>query len=1153
MNPNGCANNTQLTGAAVLFAPQSQSAGTPLTAGSSIGFGGTTNVLLTPTSGLSIPIIVNIGNILTVTPNGSATFDGPITGGTANTSTGVAADVPGFNSNDLGPSNSLGVSVATDNGVPVAAETLTVTNTNPANSPLPFSLAVSTLAGTPTQTGLTGNALANATATCSGGSGAATGPTSATLASTITSTGISSGWFTATPNQGTFGSGASAATISFSVVPAVWATLPTLPAGCTYTANVSVSATNVAAGSTPQAFTLSFIKMGQPVTTTVPGGPGATVALLANVGSGLVNSAAYTVTVPSTTPIDNGLASFTADARTDAIAGTSYPGYAYPTDGGSNPFTFDVSTPNGTPVGGANPLSWLTITPSNGSTGQVITINANTANLTPSPTQPTVNNACPVAGTVLINAGNASSQACATPYTGRVRIRNGVNGNDTFSGQNPVEYEVTFVVVAAPAIILNPTSVQFSFTGGGALTNSSTVSAKSTSSTVNLPYTLTILSANGPGCTQPNWLTFTPGTGIATAAGDTFSVNANVTGCTGTTLTGDVHVHSATAAVEDFDIPVNVTLVTPVITANPGSLLPFVYTINGTTPTAETTLVTTNPSGLTVTATPSSTGNWLSSSLVGGVLTVSVNPTGLAASGTPYAGSVTLSTPGAANVIIPVSLTVNPSSISPSPTSISATYTLSAPNPPNQTITLVTIPTGLAVSASASSTGNWLSASVTGSSVTVGFNPSGTGLAANTNPYTGTITLTAANGVTASVPVSLLVSAATITSSPAILAFSSQLGAPAPPSQSLAITTNPTGSLVAAHTSVTTPAGGTWLSASVTQQNGLNPTTVTVTVSPTGLASGTTYQGSVTLSATGASNIVIPVSYTVSNSGVTATPSTLSFTGTLGFPQPAAQTVNAVTNPSGLTITATPATNSGGIWLFASVNGGVVTVTANTTGLAANTYTGSVTLNAVGSNPANPLVIPVTFTVLPTPVIIVGPPTSISATATVNGPAPGQQQILITVTNAASPLSVSTSYVSPAVPSVNWLSSTLSTTTATSAATLTETFTTAGLAAGTYTALVTITSPNLATVTVPVSLVVTSQPVLTSSPTSLAPFNFTIGGSTAAVCQTVNISTPGSPNLTLSPSVTPSGTWLSFTQSGGGTPANVTVCASPCGPRGEYL
>ncbi|MBZ5724083.1 MAG: FG-GAP-like repeat-containing protein [Acidobacteriia bacterium] len=142
----------------------------------------------------------------------------------------------------------------------------------------------------------------------------------------------------------------------------------------------------------------------------------------------------------------------------------------------------------------------------------------------------------------------------------------------------------------------------------------------------------------------------------------------------------------------------------------------FSYTIGGTIPASQTVTVTTTPGGLAVTATPQVTtpaqGHWLSASLSGGTLTISVNPSGLAASPTAYTGNAKLSAPGTSDVSIPVTLLVHP----PAALSIAkthagnftagqagATYTVNVSNgaaagSTSGTVTVTeTVPSGLAL------------------------------------------------------------------------------------------------------------------------------------------------------------------------------------------------------------------------------------------------------------------------------------------------------------------------------------------------------------------------------------------------------------------------------------------------------------------------
>jgi uncharacterized repeat protein (TIGR01451 family) len=90
----------------------------------------------------------------------------------------------------------------------------------------------------------------------------------------------------------------------------------------------------------------------------------------------------------------------------------------------------------------------------------------------------------------------------------------------------------------------------------------------------------------------------------------------------------------------------------------------FVHKVGDSTPMTATLPVYVTPSNLPVTVTPVVTtpngGQWLSASLNGGVLTITVNPAGLGASPTAYTGNIKLSAPGVSDVLAPVSLTIDP-------------------------------------------------------------------------------------------------------------------------------------------------------------------------------------------------------------------------------------------------------------------------------------------------------------------------------------------------------------------------------------------------------------------------------------------------------------------------------------------------------------
>ena len=88
--------------------------------------------------------------------------------------------------------------------------------------------------------------------------------------------------------------------------------------------------------------------------------------------------------------------------------------------------------------------------------------------------------------------------------------------------------------------------------------------------------------------------------------------------------------------------------------------------------------------------------------------------------------------------------------------------------------------------------------------------------------------------------------------------FQYSTGGATPSSQTVSVTISPSNLPVTVTPTVTTPSGGNWLSAS------LSSGTLTVSVNPSGLAgSSTAYTGNVKLSASGLSDVVVPVTLTV--------------------------------------------------------------------------------------------------------------------------------------------------------------------------------------------------------------------------------------------------------------------------------------------------
>ncbi|MDX2192959.1 MAG: hypothetical protein NW201_06370, partial [Gemmatimonadales bacterium] len=225
-------------------------------------------------------------------------------------------------------------------------------------------------------------------------------------------------------------------------------------------------------------------------------------------------------------------------------------------------------------------------------------------------------------------------------------------------------------------------------------------------------------------------------------------------------------------------------------------------------------------------------------------------------------------------------------------------------------------------------------------------------------------------------------------------------------------------------------------------------------------------------------------------------------------------------------------------------------------GLAAGTYRANVTITSPAA-PA-PVVVPVEFSVGAQPAFAaIAPPAPV--TARVGGAVP--PLLALPVTAAAGDtlrqLAATVGFTEPAQPAAPWLTATFDRTT--TPATLSLAPTQAGLAAGTYRATVTITSPGAsAPVTVPVEFSVAAQPAFVAV-TPPAPVSVAAFGPAPAVLS-VPIAGAGNEVLEglvaevafLEPAAPPAA-WLAATLDRATTPATLTLAPTQAGlAEGTY-
>ena len=231
-----------------------------------------------------------------------------------------------------------------------------------------------------------------------------------------------------------------------------------------------------------------------------------------------------------------------------------------------------------------------------------------------------------------------------------------------------------------------------------------------------------------------------------------------------------------------------------------------------------------------------------------------------------------------------------------------------------------------------------------------------------------TITVTGAPGTDS---IAIMVTAAnpsTIAASPTSLTFSYTTGGAVPDAQSVQVTNTGGGTLA-----WTATASASWLT--VSPASGTAPSTLSISIVPANLTAGT-YNGSVQIASTGASNTPLSVAVTLTVTSLApalgVSPATLAFSYTNGGSAPAPQTV-AIANTGAGTLTWTA--TSSVYWLAVSPASATapasLTVSLNPANLAPGSYTGAVQITAAGAG-GSPASVPVTLTVqgnLPAPAI----------------------------------------------------------------------------------------------------------------------------------------------------------------------------------------
>ena len=376
-----------------------------------------------------------------------------------------------------------------------------------------------------------------------------------------------------------------------------------------------------------------------------------------------------------------------------------------------------------------------------------------------------------------------------------------------------------------------------------------------------------------------------------------------------------------------------------------------------------------------------------------------------------------------------------------------------------------------------------------------------------------------------------------LSASPQQLTFNTQTGV-ATTSQSILLTSSSPVSVVVSATSA-----NNWLT--VTPTSGITPLSLTVSIGSTAPTSGTS-AGFINVSSS-AGSVSIPVALNANSPGtspLSASPNSVSFTFAPGSTVSQTQTVNVSSSSSSVnTFTATGSTNNSANWLTVNPTSGLVPgsfqVSVNPSALgSAGTFNAAVAINAPGTTG---IVLPILVTQQGTASLNTTP-SQFSFGYQIGTALPTAQTLTIT-SSTGSAVSFTASTTTTTCGG-NWL--VLSQMLGATPSTLTVSVNTAGLSAGPVcTGDINISSPGLSTVVIPVSLLVSTSPLL-QAPATGPTFNYQIGG-TVPASQNVQITSTTS-GLSFTAAATPANNGPNFLQvspASGTTPQALSLSLNP--------
>jgi uncharacterized protein (TIGR03437 family) len=756
--------------------------------------------------------------------------------------------------------------------------------------------------------------------------------------------------------------------------------------------------------------------------------------------------------------------------------------------------------------------------------------------------QPASNGSTSASSPATLAFSASSAGLSPATYNGYATVRYGTNQQLTIG--------VTFVVTAT-AVNFSPNALSWTY-------SSNTLSpAGAQTITLTTPnsddYTAQVTYPSGS--TAINWLKINTGSvAYNLTNGSSISVTIqNYTTLAAGQYTGTITVTDPSYAADTTALTVTLTVaaVTSTLTVSPSPI-----GLSAANNYEQLLSVTSTVAGALSVST-SSTNNWLSASPT----------TGSVAANTSFYVTVTANTTASGSGVSSGTVTINVGSLSQQVTvnltvGSGTTVTSSGVVAPTA-LSLVGVSGGLGVSqqvifagggsfdissavtysASSGSTA-WLTSSVISGNLTaqgtkVTFTAHPSSLAPGT--YTATVPVslsgTGASNPGISLAVTFVVnSSEVLTASPATVLFNN--GAMAL-SEAVAVTS--TGSTALP---VTVTPDQPWLTASLQSGATETPASILVTATTAGMTNGL-YSGNVLVTSSGSPQLTIPVVVVVTGvsnpTGLTPSPTALTFSAVLGSGSPSAQSVTISSTTVGTSFTATASgTTGGGItWLSITPSGSLTTnqtivASVSVAGLAAGTYAGNIVLSSNGTT----LDVPVNLGISSGGTTPTGGNVNLSAStlnfSAVSGAAsPATQSI--TVSSAAG--SASVPFTVGATSTGNWLSVTPAS--GTTQANLSVAVNQANLTAGNYTGTITVTPTGGSAVAVTVYLTVVTEPTFSANPTSLT-FAYQAGsGNTVSPGQFTVTASGGTAAFTASASS--NGNWLSVTPTSGSTATSTAL------------